>query len=390
VSTQVHDAAADWLPFKRLSLFYALYFALLGCIAPFWGLFLEHRGFDASDIGTLMALFGLVRILAPNVWAMVGRRQTSPLPMIRLAGLLTLVSFSAIIWAQSFAAMATVMLAYGFFWAAMLPQYEALTLQAVKDRLDVYSRIRVWGSIGFIVAVVVMGAVLERVSLAWLPLFMWLFMLVIWLNAWSLPARQTERQPSAHGQGSVWQTLRQRPVWLFLLMTVLLQVSFGPYYTFFSIYLEQAGYGRTPVGLLWALGVLAEVVFFWQFHRFMLRFSWRNWFVLALGLTAVRWWLTALQVENWSWLVIVQLAHAFSFAAMHAVSMRYLQHYFPGTLLASGQAIYSSLGFGLGGAIGAWLSGLCWQSLGGEWVFTAAAGLAFIAALVALGLPKRL
>ena len=180
--------AVSALPFKRLSLFYALYFALLGCIAPYWGLFLAHRGFDANDIGSLMALFGLVRILAPNAWAYLGRRHHSPLPMIRWAGMLTLVCFSAVAWADSFAAMAAVMLGYGFFWAAMLPQYEALTLQAVASRMELYGQIRVWGSVGFIVAVVALGALLQHLSMDWLPLMMWLFMLIIWLNAWCLSA----------------------------------------------------------------------------------------------------------------------------------------------------------------------------------------------------------
>ncbi|WP_157729992.1 MFS transporter [Bacterioplanes sanyensis] len=383
-------SAAVRPPFKRLSLFYALYFALLGCIAPFWGLYLEQRGFSASEIGTLMAVFGLVRILAPNVWAWVGRHHLSPLPMIRLAGFFTLLCFSAMPWVDSFYGMALVMLTYGFFWAAMLPQYEALTLQAVASRMEWYGRIRVWGSIGFIAAVVVLGALLEKWSMDWLPRVMWLLMLVIWLNAWTLPAA-IGRSIAQAVSGGVMRCLAQRPVWLFLLMTLLLQVSFGPYYTFFSIYLEQHGYGRIPVGLLWALGVLAEVLFFWQFHRVMLRLSWRHWFSLALLLTAVRWWVIGAQVESLSWIVLVQLFHAFSFAAMHAVSMRYLQHYFPGPLLASGQAVYSSLGFGLGGAIGAWLSGLAWQSMGGSVVFYAAGLIALLAAMMAwLALPKRL
>ena len=102
-------------PTTRLSLFYGLYFALLGCIAPYWGLYLTELSFTPQEIGSLMALFGTVRILAPNLWAYWGRNISAPLRMVRVAGLLTLFSFGGIFLVDSFTGIACIMVLYGFF-----------------------------------------------------------------------------------------------------------------------------------------------------------------------------------------------------------------------------------------------------------------------------------
>jgi len=370
------------LPFKRLSFFYALYFALLGCIAPYWGLFLQSRAFDPEQIGQLMACFGLVRILAHNLWAYWSRYFRSPMQMVRTAGVLTMLCFSLIWWADSFWTMAAVMILYGFFWAAMLPQYEAMTLQHCGTQVEAYGQIRMWGSIGFVLVVLGAGYLFELVSVGWLPVVMLTLMALIGINSLTLPeADASNRKHSAPGQ--FLNVLKSRPVQVFILMNILLQISHGPYYTFFSIYLENHGYKPAQIGLLWSLGVMAEVFLFWKFHRVVNFFSWRTWCVLSLLITAVRWTLIGSLVDFWGWLILAQLGHAFSFAAMHAISMRYIQHLFPQQLQARAQALYSSVGFGIGGAIGAWVSGSLWQLWGGSQVFFLATLAALLGALVA-------
>ncbi len=369
-------------PTARLSLFYGLYFALLGCIAPYWGLYLTELNFTPQEIGSLMALFGTVRILAPNLWAYWGRNISAPLVMVRAAGLLTLLCFGGIFLVDSFTGVACIMVLYGFFWAAMLPQYEAITMQALGNRLDEYSRIRVWGSIGFIVAVMMLGRLFDKVSIKALPIFMLLLMVAIVLNSWLLRSA-TVRHKTVLARGNMLSFLRQRKVIAFILVTILLQIAHGPYYTFFSIFLEENGYSKSQIGLLWSTGVCAEVVLFWQFGRIMKWLTWSQWLLVSLALTGLRWCLVAWAVDNVWVLVAGQTLHAFSFAAMHAVSMRCIQVFFPAAMQASGQALYSSVGFGLGGAIGAMLSGLLWQSLGGADVFMLAALVAVIAMFIA-------
>ena len=369
------------VPYRRLSFFYFLYFALLGCIAPFWGLFLQAREFSAEDIGFLMAAFAAIRILAPNLWAHAAGYFSSPLVMVRWAGVLTALCFAGVWWANSLSSMLLVMLAYGFFWAAMLPQYETITMQALNNRIDDYSKIRLWGSVGFIVAVVALGWLFDVLSVNYLPAVMLVIMLLITANGFFLSASATLREEKK-GQNFISQAL-QKPVIVFISITVLLQISHGAYYTFFSIYLEQLGYSKSAIGLLWSLGVFSEVILFWQFHRLLHLLSWRGWVMISLILTAVRWLLISQQADQLILLLVAQVLHAFSFGAMHAVSMRYIQHYFSRANQAQGQALYSSIGFGLGGAIGAWGCGIFWNKLGGDQVFALSAVIAVMAFLIA-------
>lgn len=368
---------------SHFALFYALYFALLGCIAPFWGLYLQHLEFSASDIGLLMGMFGVVRILAPNIWAAQARHFNSTLHMIRLAGLLTVVSFTLIFVARDLVWVAVVMVAYGFFWAAMLPQYEALCMESLGNQLDRYSRVRLWGSLGFVITVGVLGAVFDQWGIVLLPVIMWILMVLITVNTW-LVSQDKQPKEQVLGQASFLSLLTSKAVIGFIVVNIFLQISFGPYYTFFSIFLESAGYSASLIGVFWAIGVIAEVILFWQFGRIMHLMSWRTWIAVSLIVTGIRWALTGYLLHSVWTLILLQTLHAFSFAAMHAVSMRYIQSLFPGSLQARGQALYSSVSFGLGGAIGAFVSGLLWESLGGTLVFLLAGIVSMLAAVIAI------
>jgi PPP family 3-phenylpropionic acid transporter len=368
---------------SHFALFYALYFALLGCIAPFWGLYLQHLEFSAKDIGLLMGMFGVVRILAPNIWAAQARHFNSTLHMIRLAGLLTVVSFTLIFIARDLVWVAVVMVAYGFFWAAMLPQYEALCMESLGNQLDRYSRVRLWGSLGFVMTVGVLGAVFDQWGIALLPVIMWILMVLITVNTW-LVSQDKRPKEQVLGQASFLSLLTSKAVIGFIVVNIFLQISFGPYYTFFSIFLESAGYSASLIGVFWAIGVIAEVILFWQFGRIMHLMSWRTWIAVSLIVTGIRWALTGYLLHSIWTLILLQTLHAFSFAAMHAVSMRYIQSLFPGSLQARGQALYSSVSFGLGGAIGAFASGLLWESLGGTLVFLLAGIVSMLAAVIAI------
>ncbi|MEQ3762988.1 MAG: MFS transporter [Alcanivorax sp.] len=368
---------------SHFALFYALYFALLGCIAPFWGLYLQHLEFSASDIGLLMGMFGVVRILAPNIWAAQARHFNSTLHMIRLAGLLTVVSFTLIFVARDLVWVAVVMVAYGFFWAAMLPQYEALCMESLGNQLDRYSRVRLWGSLGFVITVGVLGAVFDQWGIVLLPVIMWILMVLITVNTW-LVSQDKQPKEQVLGQASFLSLLTSKAVIGFIVVNIFLQISFGPYYTFFSIFLESAGYSASLIGVFWAIGVIAEVILFWQFGRIMHLMSWRTWIAVSLIVTGIRWALTGYLLHSVWTLILLQTLHAFSFAAMHAVSMRYIQSLFPGSLQARGQALYSSVSFGLGGAIGAFASGLLWESLGGTLVFLLAGIVSMLAAVIAI------
>jgi MFS transporter, PPP family, 3-phenylpropionic acid transporter len=367
----------------RLALFYSLFFALTGCTMPYWGLYLQNLGFDPQEIGALIAGFSAVRIFAPNLWAWLGQRINSPLHMVKAAGTLTALCFSAIWIADGFWQVMLVMGIYGFFWSAMLPQYEVLTMRLISNCLEQYSRIRLWGSIGFVVTVVVLGWLFDYLSVGWLPVFMLILMLGIIANSFGLPDVVGEQRQVVVQQG-LFAVLGQPAVLAFIVVNFLLQLSHGPYYTFYSIYLQELGYSGSSTGLLWALAVIAEVLLFWKIRVFLQRASLRNWLLISLALTLLRWLIVAVAPQSLLLMMLAQLFHAFSFAMLHAVCIRYVPILFPDNLQGQGQALYSSVGFGLGGATGAWISGLLWQQ-GGTLVFLFAAISALLAFVVAWG-----
>jgi len=391
------------VPYWRLSGFYGLYFGLIGCIMPFWGMYLQQQSFAVEDIGILLALFSAVRIFAPNIWASTAHiceKIIAPIQLMRIAGLLMLLCFIAIYWATEFWQYALIMLSYGFFWSAILPQYETLTLNYIKDDLDKYSSIRLWGSIGFILTVSLLGWVFDFVSINYLPAVMLVLMLVIVLNSFTLPMLENLRDPSCtDDHDSHISELSINPftdksmrlgIASFLAINILLQISHGPYYVFFSLYLQNLGYSNWAIGLLWSLGVIAEIIIFWRISFFLRYWSLRDLVVISLILTAVRWFLTAYFADNTLILIISQCLHAFSFGLLHAVSVKYIAIFFSGKKQLHGQALYSGLGFGLGGAIGAYLAGITWASQGPQFVFIAAAVIPIVASIIAFyGLPRE-
>jgi len=393
------------VPYWRLSGFYGLYFALIGCIMPFWGLYLQQQDFDVANIGILLALFSAVRIFAPNIWASCSHlveHIISPMQLLRLGGVMMIVCFAAIYWATEFWHYALIMLAYGFFWSAILPQYEILTLNHIKNDLDSYSSIRLWGSIGFITVVSLLGWVFDLISLDYLPGIMLILMVAIALNSFALAAPSQTLHDLTHDKSDEPdESLSLSPLmqskkyfnWgliSFLVINVLVQITHGPYYVFFSIYLQQLDYSNWMIGLFWSLGVLAEIIIFWKIAFFIQRWSLRELVILSLLLTAVRWLLTAYFAEVGVILILSQCLHAFSFGLLHVVSVKYIAIFYPGKQQLHGQALYSGLGFGLGGALGAYFAGVAWATNGAVWVFVTAALIALLAAIIAYyGLPRE-
>lgn len=361
-------------PYWRLSGVYLFYFASVGAFVPFWGLYLQSRGFGAVAIGQLMAITLATRIVAPYLWGWIadyrGRRET----VIRIGTGLALISFAGVLAGSGFWWLALVMTAFSFFWNAALPQFEAATLNHLGADAHYYSRIRVWGSIGFIVTVALLAPWLARVGIEALPFFILAALAALWLM--TLAAPPSRAQPHKDTHGSLLKILIRPEVAALLLACFLLQASHGSYYAFFSIYLEEHGYARTLVGQLWALGVAAEVCVLLLMHHWLPRYGARQLLLTAAMLTALRWMLTGLFADYLLVLILAQTLHAASFGLYHASAIHLIHHLFPGRLQGRGQALYSSVSFGLGGAFGSLASGYIWSGIGADAIYFFAAALA--------------
>jgi PPP family 3-phenylpropionic acid transporter len=162
-----------------------------------------------------------------------------------------------------------------------------------------------------------------------------------------------------------------------------MQASHSAYYAFYSIYMEGFGYSRSAIGELWALGVIAEVLIFLVMHRLLQRWGARRVLITSLGLAVVRWLLVGMAPENLPLVLLAQVMHAATFGTFHAAAIHLIHHFFVGRHQGRGQALYSSLSIGAGGAFGSLLSGYLWSGIGAAATYAVAAGYALLAIFVA-------
>jgi PPP family 3-phenylpropionic acid transporter len=365
----------------RLSGFYFFYFASLGALIPYWGLYLKSLGFSVVEIGELVAIIMATKIIAPNIWGWIADHSGNRMRIVRFACLLATLSFAGVFLARGYWMLALVMALFSFFWNAALPQFEATTLNHLGDDTHHYSKIRLWGSIGFVVAVSVLGGVFEKTGTGLLPAVLVALFAGIWLASLLVPEHISQHPVVDHTP--LRQVLKSPVVISFLLASFLIQVSHGPYYAFYSLYLSGHGYSETAIGQLWAWGVVAEIAVFLKMHAWLPRFGARRLLLVATLLTALRWVLIALFVEQLWMLALAQTLHAASFGVFHAVAIYLTHRLFTGRHQGRGQALYSSVSFGAGGAFGSLIAGYLWQGVGAQWMYIAAAVVAILASWIA-------
>jgi len=162
--------------FIRLSSSYFWYFAILGLVVPFLPIFLDGKGFSSLAIGETLAIVTASRIVGPSLWAVLADKTGKQLTIIRLGALLALVSFCFLFWLKGFWPIVFCLAVFSLFWTAILPQMEVMTLNSIRKSAKIYARIRLWGSIGFIVLAVLAGDILVRFSS---ESFTWLGVIVL-------------------------------------------------------------------------------------------------------------------------------------------------------------------------------------------------------------------
>jgi len=340
---------------------------------PFCALYFSDLGYSTAQIGLLVAMMSITRIIAPNLWGWLADKTQRRMTIVKLGLTVSLLIFIAIYTANSLAVMIMIVMGYTFFLNAVMSQFDVLTLQYLGDQYAKYGRVRLWGSLGFVAAVLVAGKLFDIYELSALPHVIIVGLLVASIIPWTLKEPQIKTTEGKNHPSIVFVNVLKQPSTIaFLCAAILLQLSHAPYYTFFSIYLEGSGYSRGEIGFLWALAVMAEVVMFTRTHSLLQRFSVRTLMLASLWIAAVRWTGTGLMVENLVILLFLQTLHAFTFAVFHAASVDFVRQHFPVQSQGQAQSLLNAAGFGAGAAIGAYGSGMLWDSMGMMTYFIAA------------------
>ena len=381
----------------HFSNFYFFYFTTVGVVVPYWGLFLQSRGFNPREIGQLMAIFLLTKLIAPNIWASIADNMTakkgSSLSLLKQAALVTFLLYCLMFVVDSFWATAAVMFSFCIFWNASLPQLEAATLNHLQDRRDKYGQVRLWGSVGFIVMVQLLGlimdmtgpvAILPAGALALLSVFFSSLMMRSTNTVGVETLSDAEQKKTPQEKPVKLLSLIDKNVVFLLALCVFMQISHAPWHTFFSIYLEGYGYSKSSIGALWSIGVVFEILVFIIGYKLLQRFRLADLLTFTFLIAAVRWIMVASFPES-GWLVLItQVMHSITYGLYHSVMIKLIDRLFQGRYQIRGQALYSSITFGLGGAIGSFISGHIWTVHGHNELFMVSGLMMLVVFIVSL------
>lgn len=357
-------------PLGRLAAWYFFYFAFVGAFAPYFTLYLNDVGLSAWEIGVLMSVPQVMRLLAPNLWGWLADHLGHRVAIVRLAAICSILGFAGFFFTREYVPMLVAMALVWFFWSAALPLVEAMTLDHLAEHPDRYGRIRLWGSVGFIVSVMVIGALLDYLPIAAL---LWAILAIL-ASVLASALTLHDTKVGADGTAPPLGGLIKRPAVLALLAACFfMSVAHGPLYVFYSIHLVDHGYDKMAVGLFWSLGVLAEIGVFIYMPRLMRRVSLRHILLVSFALAVLRFLLIGWGADSPVLLFIAQIMHGATFGAYHAAAMAALTRWFASHQQARIQGLYGSISFGAGGMVGGLLSGATWGSLGAEATYTLAA-----------------
>ncbi|XHA15557.1 3-phenylpropionate MFS transporter [Citrobacter farmeri] len=360
---------------RWLALGYFTYFFSYGIFLPFWSVWLKGLGLTPETIGLLLGAGLVARFLGSLI---IAPRVSDPSRLIRalrLLALLTLV-FALAFWAGTHVAwLMVVMVGFNLFFSPLVPLTDALANTWQKQITMDYGRVRLWGSVAFVIGSALTGKLVSvfdyRAVLALLTLGVASMLLGMLIRPSVLPQGENRHQESAGWPA--WRALVTQS-WRFLACVCLLQGAHAAYYGFSAIYWQGAGYSASAVGYLWSLGVVAEVIIFALSNKLFRRFSARDLLLLSAVCGGIRWglmgWTTALP-----WLIVVQILHCGTFTVCHLAAMRYIAAR-QGSEVIRLQAVYSAVAMGGSIAIMTVFAGFLYQNLGN--------GVFWVMALVAL------
>lgn len=353
------------------ALFFFAYYGYVGVFSPYASLFFSDRGMTPAQIGVLMSLMQVMRIFGPNLWGWFADRHHRRVTVLRLTAVAAVAVFCGFFAGQTFAQFLLVMVALNLFTSAQGPLSEALMLSEMRGDLTHYGKLRLWGSVGFIVSVVMAGPLLDWYGIRLMP---WIALALLALVLVAAMRMEESAHDDRHAEvPSVLALLRKKAVAAFFLSTFMMIAAHAALYVFYSLYLAQIGYSNTVIGLMWSLGVVVEIAFFFYQTPLFKRFGVKRLMIASLLIAVVRFLMIGFGAESLFLLLVAQVLHAATFGMHHSSSVATLQRWFSGPLQARGQALFTSISYGLGGTLGGLVLSVFWDKFGAQAVYLAAA-----------------
>jgi len=345
-------AAKSWI-----TSYFVCFFFIWGIFLPFWGIWLAEKGVSPTQIGTLFSL-GLVLRFVSTI-GLLPRLKTAKGP-IRLACYLTftsLICLLLLVYFQGWYALAAATLLLNFLMAPMIPIGDIIGTRLVKQIQINYGKIRLWGSVSFIVGSTFVGWTIGEFGH---ESIFWLIIIAIFLN-YTLtlinldPQLQQQSLPPKNNHNNLLSLLKKPSVIYFILVMGLLQGSHAAYYSFSALYWSSMNISEFNIALLWGIGVFAEVLLMRFNDKWFHYWTIKQMCLLAVVAGVIRWGVLA-QTTELAWLLFVQTFHAFTFALAHLAAMRFIAQQSE-LLMVDYQTLYASVALGLVMAVLTYVSG---------------------------------
>jgi len=356
---------------------YFLYFGVLGIFLPFFNLYCYHLGFSGLRIGILSAVRSVALIVFPLIWGALADRLDARRPIYILCNFCSAIIWILYLFTIDFWPMLAITIFYGVFYAPIISFLEAFTMDLLGKEKKSYGRIRAWGSISFIAVVLVLGKVIDLYSVEIIVVLILAGSLILSIISTRIPGFQIVKKKRLP-RGA--KSLLQRRVLVFLFSAFLMLVSHSAYYGFFSIHLENLGYGNTFIGLAWALASTAEILVMIRSDRIFSRFSIESVLIFSFMAAALR-WLILFSARSAAVILLSQILHAVTYGTFHIGSILYIDRLAPEKAKTLGQAVNNAVSYGLGLMVGFFFNGYLYEITGSFTLFIISCQIALFGGL---------
>jgi len=363
----------------RISVFLFLLFASMGTIIFYLPLYLKHVGLSSAQVGAVLAAGTMAAVVSGPFWSFVSdKRKTVKRVLLALLA----VSLLAGIGVLSVASFPLALLTYAllmFFYGALLPLADTLSLALAKATGKDFGRMRMWGEIGIGISALVSGLLIERVGIGNLWALFATSVLLALAAGWKL--RDAEPDSAPVDLAGIGRLLSNPKFLLFLLPVFLVGMPHRANDSLLGLYLSELGGTESQLGMAWILATLSSVPALFLVGKAIRRWNEQAVFLTGSFLYALRWAVFSLAGDPDA-LMLAQLMHSLSFPLFFISSVQYLYAMTPPHLRASGQAALA-MTLGLGGAIGSAGGGALIEAFGGSVAYGAGAVVAFAGAAIA-------
>ena len=357
---------------------YFIYFGVLGIFLPYFNLYCYNLGFSGLQIGVLSGLRSVAMVIFPLIWGVLADRLNIRRPIYILCNFVSTAVWVMFLFTVEFWPMLIITAFYGMFYAPIISFLEAVTMDVLGAEKKSYGRIRAWGSISFIIMVLVLGKTIDLYSVDIILVLILAGSLMLSAISVGIPAIQTPKKDLlTPGAGS----LLEKRVIVFLFCAFLMLVSHGAYYGFFSIHLANMGYGSTFIGITWALASTAEILVMIKSDKIFSRFSLENVLFFSFLVAAVR-WMILFFAHSATLILLSQILHAVTYGTFHMASILYIDRMAPEKAKTLGQAVNNALTYGLGLMVGFFVNGYVYEVTGSFTLFLMSSLIAMAAGLL--------